>query len=119
IDPDVSRRFGIGPVVARSFGITTGKNDVLDPGQPLDVPVNPGGFPLYRTGQVVGAVSVAGVAPAVAEYAAFVGASATGLSPLPSNPLPPPGAIFIEGFRLPFFGTCTRIECIEDSIAGG
>ena len=123
IDADLARRYARSPAVATNFGIVTGKTDVLDIGEPLNVSVNPGGFALYRSGQVVGAVGVAGVAPDVAEFAAFVAASgtsaATGLSPLPVNPLPAPGAILIEGLRLPFFGRCTRIECIEDAIARG
>ena len=35
-------------------GFSTGKADVLDLGEPLDVPVNPGGFAVYRNGRVVG-----------------------------------------------------------------
>ena len=58
----------------RHVGFSTGKNDVLDTGAPLDVPVNPGGFALYRNGRVIGGVGVAGVTVDRAEYAAFVGA---------------------------------------------
>jgi uncharacterized protein GlcG (DUF336 family) len=38
---------------------------------------------------------------------------------LPVNPLPPPGAVFLEGLRLPFFGTCTSVQCILDLINAG
>jgi uncharacterized protein GlcG (DUF336 family) len=101
-------------------GFSTGKADVLDLGEPLSVPLNPGGFALYRDGRVVGGVGVAGVAPEHAEYAAFVGASANtslnGISALPFNPLPAPGAVFIDGLRLPFFADCTSVACVTDSV---
>jgi uncharacterized protein GlcG (DUF336 family) len=102
-------------------GFSTGKHDVLDIGEPLNVAVNPGGFALYRDGQVIGAVGVAGVAPDHAEYAAFLAAAGTsaqtGISALPFNPLPPPGAVFIDGLRLPFFGSCISVQCVLDAIA--
>lgn len=104
-----------------SVGFSTGKNDVLDIGEPLDVAVNPGGFALYRDGQVIGGVGVVGVTPDLAEYAAFIAAAGTaartGISALPVNPLPPPGAVFIEGLRLPFFASCISVQCVLDSIA--
>ena len=104
-----------------NVGFSTGKNDVLDLGDPLNVAVNPGGFALYRDGQVIGGVGVAGVTPDLAEYAAFIAAAGTaaqtGISALPSNPLPAPGAVFIEGLRLPFFGSCISVQCVLDSIA--
>lgn len=107
--------------LVRNVGFGTGKNDVLDIGNPLDVPVNPGGFGLYRNGRVIGGVGVSGVAPELAEYAAFIGAagtaSQTGISALPVNPLPPPGAVFIDGLRLPFFAACISVQCVLDSIA--
>lgn len=105
------------------LGISTGKTDVRDRSEPGEEPVNPGGFALYRAGQVVGAVGVSGLSPERAEYAAFVAAAATtaqtGLSPLPVNPLPAPGAVFIDGLRLPFFGTCSSVQCVLDAIAQG
>jgi len=101
-------------------GFSTGKNDVLDLGQPLDVPVNPGGFAVYRNGRVAGAVGVSGVDPDQAEYTAFAAAaSVAGLSPLPMNPLPVPGAVFIDGLRLPFFADCISVACVEESIRRG
>jgi len=99
----------------RNIGYVTGKADVFDPGNPLDVPVNPGGFGIYRNGRVVGGVGVAGVPTDFAEYAAFLGASAIGA--LPFNPLPPPGAVFIDGLRLPFFASCISVQCVLDSVA--
>ena len=44
-----------------SPGITTGKVDVRDSGgAALNVPVNPGGLPLYRGSRVIGGIGVAG-----------------------------------------------------------
>ena len=101
-------------------GFSTGKADVLDLGEPLDVPVNPGGFAFYRNGRVVGGIGVSGLDPDQAEYVAFVGAASTpGLTPLPANPLPVPGAVFIDGLRLPFFASCISVACVEESIRGG
>ena len=103
-----------GNVSTNRIGYTTGKNDVLDIGEPLNVPVNPGGFAIYRSGQNIGGVGVAGVDPELAEYAAFIGAATIG--PLPFNPLPPPGAVFIDGLRLPFFGSCISVQCVLDAV---
>jgi uncharacterized protein GlcG (DUF336 family) len=111
-----------GEVFTRT-GVATGKTSTIDAGGPDEVAVNPGGFALYRSGQVVGAIGVAGAPPARAEYAAIVGAAGTnattGLFAAPSNPLPEPGAVFIEGFRLPFFQTCTSVECVLEIVRQG
>ncbi len=103
-----------------SVGITTGKLDVFDTGQDQlgEVPVNPGGIPIYRGGKVVGAVGVAGVKPEFAEYAATAGAAGAGRGLDFSEPLGAPGAVFIDGLRLPFFGTCTNITCIRKTLRG-
>ena len=100
----------------RNVGFVTGKADVFDPGQPLDVPVNPGGFGIYRNGRVIGGVGVAGVSPDLAEYAAFRGAQRDRRR-LPFDPLPAPGAVFIDGLRLPFFAACISVQCVLDSVA--
>ena len=101
-----------------SVGITTGKLDVLDNGQTNlgAVPVNPGGIPIYRDGKVVGGVGVAGVAPNLAEYAATLAAAGAGRDLDFSEPLGFPGAVFIDGLRLPFFGGCTNIPCIRRTL---
>ena len=101
-----------------SVGITTGKADVLDTGQSSQstVPVNPGGIPIYRDGKVVGGVGVAGVPPDFAEYAATAAAAGAGRDLDFSEPLGSPGAVFIDGLRLPFFGTCTNIPCIRETV---
>ena len=101
-----------------SVGITTGKADVFDAGQdqPGAVPVSPGGIPIYRGGKVIGGVGVAGVAANLAEYAATLAAAGSGRGMDFSEPLGKPGAVLIDGLRLPFFGTCTTITCIRNTL---
>jgi uncharacterized protein GlcG (DUF336 family) len=107
-----------GTVAIRS-GITTGKRDVRDTGD-FESTVNPGGTPLYRNGQVVGGVGVAGVSPDRADFAAVRGAAANGagITPVFSFPgeLPTPGAVFINGIRLPFFEACVTVQCVKDAV---
>jgi uncharacterized protein GlcG (DUF336 family) len=104
------------PIAA--VGVTTGKVDVLDSGQsrPETVAVDPGGIPIYRGGKVVGGIGVAGVPPAFAEYAATAAAAGAGRSLDFSEPLGSPGAVFIDGIRLPFFGACPSISCIRETL---
>jgi uncharacterized protein GlcG (DUF336 family) len=101
-----------------SVGITTGKVDVFDSGATdlLSVPVNPGGIPIYRGGKVIGGVGVTGVSPELAEYAATLAAAGAGRGLDFSEPLGFPGAVFIDGIRLPFFGSCTTIPCIRATL---
>ena len=102
-----------------SVGINTGKADVFDTGQTsgaASVPVNPGGIPIYRGGKIVGGIGVSGVSPALAEYAATLGAAGAGRGLDFSEPLGAPGAVVVDGLRLPFFGTCTTISCIRQSL---
>ena len=103
-----------------SVGITTGKADVFDTGQDslTAVPVNPGGMPIYRGGKVIGGVGIAGVRPNFAEYAATAAAAGAGRGLDFSEPLGAPGAVFIDGLRLPFFGACTNITCIRNTLRG-
>jgi len=104
--------------VLASVGITTGKADVFDTGQDqlTAVPVNPGGIPIFRGGKVVGGIGVAGVAPALAEYAATLAAAGAGRGLDFAEPLGTPGAVFIDGLRLPFFGACPNITCIRTAL---
>ena len=103
-----------------SVGITTGKADVFDTGQDdlNAVPVNPGGIPIYRGGKVIGGVGVAGVSANLAEYAATLAAAGAGRGMDFSEPLGPPGAVYVDGIRLPFFGACTNIACIRRTLRG-
>lgn len=89
-----------------SLGITTGKADLRDSGNGSESTVNPGAIPLYRGGKLIGGVGVAGVSFDRAEYAALLAAAGSGRGITTAidfpQPLPPPGAIFIDGLRLPF-----------------
>uniref|UniRef100_A0A7C4PKN5 Heme-binding protein n=1 Tax=Anaerolinea thermolimosa TaxID=229919 RepID=A0A7C4PKN5_9CHLR len=69
-------------------------------GPSLGVVTRPGGLPLYKGGSMVGGIGVGGMAPEHAEFAAVSAAAGAGFFvPLP---LPFPGAVFIDGIRLPF-----------------
>ncbi|MEO5926755.1 MAG: heme-binding protein [Bryobacteraceae bacterium] len=87
--------------LSTGLGIITGKADLFDSDPSA---VNPGGVPLYKNGQVVGGVGVVGVAPDLAEYAAFMGAAGAGLLP---TDIPAPGVVFIDGIALPFVDNTT------------
>lgn len=102
----------------QSVGITTGKVDVFDTGQTSlgAVPVNPGGIPIYRGGKLVGGVGIAGVSPEFAEYAATLAAAGAGRDLDFSEPLGFPGAVYIDGLRLPFFGSCTTVSCVRQTL---
>ena len=84
-----------------SLGIATGKADTNDSDPSA---VNPGGVPLFRNGNLVGGIGIAGVAPDVAEYAAFAAATSNGFGPTPAAP----GVVFIGGVALPFVNQTTR-----------
>jgi uncharacterized protein GlcG (DUF336 family) len=87
------------------LGITTGKADVndSDPGA-----VNPGGVPIFKGGRhVVGGIGVAGVAPDVAEFAAFTAENINVDGVALPLPLPPPGEVVIDGISLPFVNQTT------------
>ena len=107
-----------------SPGIATGKPDLFDGEGPAlarydllnPVAVNPGGIPIYRGGKLIGGVGVAGIAPDLAEYAATLGAAGAGRGIDFAEPLGNPGAVYIDGLRLPFFGACTGIPCIRAAL---
>ena len=119
-----------GPILGPSgqalpTGITTGKRDLRDTDNGAEDTVNPGGISLYRNGKLIGGVGVAGVSNDRAEFAALIGAagtrSATGITAAINFPnlLPRPGAIYIDGIRLPFYSTCgTNIACIDAASRG-
>src|SRR5450432_1322251 len=85
-------------------GIITGKANVLDSDANA---VNPGGLGIYKGSVLVGGIGVTGVPADIAEFTAFSGATATGLSPLPS-PLPAPGEVFLGGVALPSINQTVR-----------
>jgi uncharacterized protein GlcG (DUF336 family) len=102
-----------------SVGITTGKANLFDraPAGNVEEGVNPGGIPIFRGGQVVGGIGVAGVSGDRAEFAATLAAATAGNGIGFPPALPVPGAVFIEGIRLPFFSDCIDIPCIADRLA--
>src|SRR5271157_1165629 len=83
------------------LGMITGKVNVYDSDQTA---VNHGGVPLYKNGDVVGAVGAVGSTPEVSEYAAFAAATgASAASPeLSFLAVPAPGAVVINGITVPF-----------------
>jgi uncharacterized protein GlcG (DUF336 family) len=85
------------------LGIITGKSDTLDSDPNA---VNPGGVPLFKNGHAVGGVGVVSTSLDAAEYAAFFGASQSGLLPAVSQ-LPPPGVVVIGGIAVPFVNQTT------------
>lgn len=68
----------------------------------------PGGLALYRGGTtVIGGIGVAGTgSDDIDEYVAASGAAASGL--FVSLPLPSPGAVYVNGFQLPFINSLAR-----------
>lgn len=77
------------------LGIITGKKDEFDSDPTA---VNPGGVPLFRNGELVGGIGVAGASIDVTEYAAFVGSTSLGFGANPAAP----GVVVIDGISLPF-----------------
>ncbi|HJQ38992.1 MAG TPA: heme-binding protein [Thermoanaerobaculia bacterium] len=108
-----ARRVGGGPCQPGStagcgLGIVTGK---IQPNDADLASVNAGGVPLYRSGQLVGAVGVVGPNPQTSEFAAATAAfAAAGIVPVPAYPLPAPGNVFVDGIRLPFLGPDIRLD---------
>jgi uncharacterized protein GlcG (DUF336 family) len=72
------------------------------------VTTQPGSIPVYKAGKMVGGIGVGGVEPNVAEFAAVASVDNQALSFVPVFPLPPPGAVFIDGIRLPFVEQTTQ-----------
>jgi uncharacterized protein GlcG (DUF336 family) len=98
-----------GVTLRYTFGITTGKSDLFDSKEGLEESVNPGAVPIYRNKKHIAGIGVVLAGPrdnAKVEYAAVIGAATSGVGTTTAidfpNPLPVPGAIFIDGFRLPF-----------------
>jgi uncharacterized protein GlcG (DUF336 family) len=94
------------------LGIATGKADLEDSDPTA---VNPGGVPLFKDGAEVGGVGVVGSTPAISEFAAFTGVSASGFLPN----LPPPGVVFIDGIALPFVDQTTMPPGASAGTAAG
>jgi uncharacterized protein GlcG (DUF336 family) len=83
------------------LGILTGKADLYDSDPNA---VNPGGVPIFKNNQVAGGIGVV-AAPttanynAVVEYAAVAATFGNGFG---LSPVPPPGAVVVNGITLPF-----------------
>jgi uncharacterized protein GlcG (DUF336 family) len=88
-------------------------------GPSLGIATVPGGLPLFRGGYtVVGGVGAAGLGSDDAdEYAAAAGASASGF--FVGLPLPSPGAVYLNGFELPFINSGVPAGVQPASSAGG
>src|SRR5580698_5743805 len=67
------------------LGVATGKADVNDSDPTA---VNPGGVPIFKNGEMVGAIGIAGVDPLTAEYAAFT-ATQNNFDGMTFPPIPP------------------------------
>jgi uncharacterized protein GlcG (DUF336 family) len=79
--------------------------DLAGAGPGKGITATPGSVPLYKSGKLVGGIGVSGISADQAEFAAFSASlSVDGILPLPvpEDQLPPPGAVFIDGIRLPF-----------------
>jgi uncharacterized protein GlcG (DUF336 family) len=97
------------------LGIITGKADTMDTDPTA---VNPGGVPLFKNGNAVGGVGVVSMSPEAAEFAAFSGASRSGLLPDASQ-LPPPGVVIVGGIALPFVNQTTPPNGIGPGTVAG
>ena len=82
------------------LGILTGKPDALDSDNSA---VNPGGVPIFKGGEVAGAIGVAGADPNTDEYAAYAGTILNGFVPS----VPSPGVVVVGGVALPFVNQTT------------
>jgi uncharacterized protein GlcG (DUF336 family) len=98
-------------------GIVTGKRDVFD-SDPRTV--DGGGVPIFKGGQVVGGIGVTGVGidRNATEFAAFMGSiPGPGFGPVVGDP----GAVILDGIRLPFVNNIRRPPGVGPGIfnAGG
>ena len=96
-------------------------SDLYAPGQSIPPAMNlagtgpgkgittlPGSIPVFKAGKMVGGIGVGGVDSSIAEFAAVSSVDNARLSFVPVLPLPPPGAVFIDGIRLPFVEQTTQ-----------
>lgn len=105
---------GGGAVAGCGTGIVTGKADLFD-GSPSAV--DPGGVPIFKDGRVVGGIGVTGVPRAAAEFAAFRGSVAGGARFGPR--VASPGAVFLDGIRLPFVNNTVRPAGVGPGVLAG
>ena len=93
-------------------------------GPGLGVATIPGGLPVFKNlpngggQQLVGGIGVAGIDPDAAEFAAV--AATFGTEFFVALPLPTPGAVYVDGIRLPFVEQTTRPDGTRAaSVPGG
>ena len=72
------------------------------------ITTSPGSIPVFKAGKMVGGIGVGGVDSLIAEFAAVSSVDNVRLSFVPVLPLPAPGAVFIDGIRLPFVEQTTQ-----------
>jgi uncharacterized protein GlcG (DUF336 family) len=94
------------------LGVITGKKDDFDSDPAA---VNPGGVPIFRNGELVGGIGVAGASADVTEFAAFSGSVTTGFGASPA----PPGVVVVDGVSLPFVNQTTLPAGVAAGIANG
>ncbi len=82
------------------LGIVTGKPDAMDSN---NLAVNPGGVPIFKGGQLAGAIGVAGADMNTDEYAAYAGTFLNGYT----LNVPAPGVVVVGGIALPFVDQTT------------
>jgi uncharacterized protein GlcG (DUF336 family) len=97
-------------------GIVTGKADIFDSNPTT---VNPGGVPIFKGGRVAGGVGVAGLPHEQAEFAAFVGSLGLGNPLFGLASIPFPGAVILDGIRLPFVNNTARPAGIAPGVFAG
>jgi uncharacterized protein GlcG (DUF336 family) len=95
----LSADYAAGKEIPRSM-----KADGSGPGK--GITALPGGIPLFRSGAVIGGLGVAGVEPDAAEFAAVAATAGTEFAL--ALILPFPGAVFIDGIRLPYVDQTLR-----------
>jgi uncharacterized protein GlcG (DUF336 family) len=95
-------------------GIVTGKADLFDSNPSA---VNPGGVPIFKDGKVAGGIGVTGVPFEAAEFAALAGSVAGG--PRFGPRVPFPGAVILDGIRLPFVNNTVRPAGVGPGVFNG
>ncbi|MGH9672297.1 MAG: heme-binding protein, partial [Bryobacteraceae bacterium] len=95
---DYNTTFLAGKLVPRSTNLS-------GDGPGKGITTRAGGFPVYRGDDMIGGIGVGGLAPDIAEFAAFSAVAGNGFF---KATIPPPRAVFIDGFRLPFAEQTTQ-----------
>jgi uncharacterized protein GlcG (DUF336 family) len=104
---DLNTTFEPGKMLPRSTSLAGGFSK--------GITTRAGGLPVYRGDDMIGGIGVGGVPPDVAEFAAL---SAV-LGGFFKATIPPPKAVFIDGFRLPFVNQTTQPEGTRPAAAPG